>query len=124
MLSRLVNQAGVNPSPEWWQACCAHVQGEHRNRNTGDSILHEVLHSDLRDVVRPRDTTTHTTWSSDEPHQILRQAIVTSSNLEASGKAILPPGFKCMVQLEELLDESLAFCFLASFVICSNSILL
>eukprot|EP00978_Attheya_sp_CCMP212_P016966 scaffold44868_cov59-Attheya_sp.AAC.9 len=110
LLSRLVNQAGVNPSPEWWQACCAHVQGEppRNNGTTGDSILHEILHSDLRDVVRPRERDTTTTWSinSDEPHQILRQAIVTSSNLEASGKAILPPGFKCMVQLEELLDVS------------------
>ena len=89
--SRLTSQAGVIPSPDWLEACRSHLAAlDKENTAAGrggggggvppeddeDEVLHHVLHSDLRDVVRrlgggEDDGRSH-------PGQILRQAILAS----------------------------------------------
>jgi hypothetical protein len=62
---------------------------EIRQAETADSVLHQVLHSDLRDVVSRQDD-----------DGILRRALQQEF-------AELPESFRLMVQVEELLDVSL-----------------
>jgi RecQ-mediated genome instability protein 1 len=86
--SRLETIAGVRVSQDWLTACRAHLR-EIRQPETADSILHQVLHSDLRDVVSRQDD-----------DGILRRALQEEFTE-------LPESFRLMVQVEELLDVSL-----------------
>jgi RecQ-mediated genome instability protein 1 len=86
--SRLETIAGVRVSQDWLTACRAHLR-ETRLAETADSILHQVLHSDLRDVVSRQDD-----------DGMLRRALQEEF-------AELPESFRLMVQVEELLDVSL-----------------
>lgn len=86
--SQLETIAGVRVSQEWLTACRAHLR-ETRQPESADSILHQVLHSDLRDVV-----------SREQDDGILRHAL-------SQEYAVLPESFRLMVQVEELLDVSL-----------------
>ena len=48
----LERSVGVKPSRRWLEACRSFLQ-ENGGDNSADSILFQILHSDLRDVVRP-----------------------------------------------------------------------
>ena len=75
-------------SDDWLTACRIHLR-ETNQPETADSVLYQVLHSDLRNVVK-----------RDEDDGILRRALSQNhENLDAS--------FSLMVQVEELLDVSL-----------------
>lgn len=86
--SQLETIAGVRVTQEWLTACRAHLR-ETCQPESADSILHQVLHSDLRDVVY-----------REQDDGILRHAL-------SQDYAVLPESFRRMVQVEELLDVSL-----------------
>lgn len=84
----LERKAGVRVSSQWLSACLAHLR-ETNQHVTADAVLHQILHSDLRDVVQ-----------RDNDDGVLRQAL-------SQDKAKVPESFILMVQVEELLDVSL-----------------
>ena len=96
----LVRSAGVHPSKEWVEACISFLQ-EEDIPVTSDGVLHQVLHSDLRDVVRSSNNVT----AEGEPATIVQ----IQQRLEESmkGKQNLPENFQLLCQVEELLDVSL-----------------
>ena len=112
---------GINPSPEWKRACEEFLQRQNRISNE-DEILNQILYADLRDVVRrfgsPNSIQggpgSNRITSGSSPSKILRKAIILSNKVNHGGggsqnqsyKSILPQSFKCMVQIEELLDVS------------------
>jgi len=118
---KLASFAGVHPSTEWLEACRQHLRqlNDINAHNEDDAILHQVLHSDLRDVVRSTTATAAENEATTTPGKTLRQAITaslptiadastnTTSNNTNSCKAILPATFSILIQIEELLDVSL-----------------
>jgi hypothetical protein len=103
--SKLVQTAGVMPSEDWLTACQAHLRLT--NEETADAVLLQILHTDLRDVVRPLATnSTPTNLNSTSPPMLLRNLLQQSMRGEAR-KETLPTNFRLLVQVEELLDVSL-----------------
>lgn len=84
----LKEKAGVRVSSEWLTACLAHLR-ETNEAESEEQVLHQILYSDLRNVVQ-----------RDEDDGILRQAL-------SQEHTILPTCFLLMVQVEEFLDVSL-----------------
>lgn len=113
MEERLAIQAGVKPSPEWLDACRKHLHQQTQPSDNEDEVLHQILHTDLRNVVRRFDHSNNTSSCSEEqqkPSFILRKIIEKSCNVgneqSSVSKATLPESFRCMIQIEELLDVS------------------
>jgi hypothetical protein len=103
--SKLVQTAGVMPSEDWLTACQTHLRLT--NEETADAVLLQILHTDLRDVVRPLATnSTPTNLNPTSPPMILRNLLQQSMRGEAR-KETLPTNFRLLVQVEELLDVSL-----------------
>lgn len=103
--TKLEQTAGVIPSDDWLTACQAHLKLT--NEETADAVLHQVLHADLRDVVRPLETnSTPTNLNPTSPPVLLRHLLEQSMRGETR-KETLPTNFRLLVQVEELLDVSL-----------------
>ena len=102
--TKLEQTAGVIPSEDWLTACQAHLRLT--NEETADAVLLQVLHADLRDVVRPLETNSATNLNSNSPPMLLRHLVQQSMSGETR-KATLPINFRLLVQVEELLDVSL-----------------
>lgn len=126
ILEQLQNVAGVIPSNDWLTACRSHLLNTNEDDTvtvTADAILHQVLHADLRDVVRQlhdggsgieiQEDPIHSTASVASSAVVLRRAIEesqadsTSSSTTSQRKATLPAHFRLLIQVEELLDISL-----------------
>ena len=122
MEERFAATAGIKPTKEWLDACTKCLTSQQSPTYSSsdepcqeEEILHQILHTDLRNVVRhvPRSDD-HTTIRPEErlqqPNMGLRHAIQTSRTLPpdqmSSAKATLPPSFRCMIQIEEFLDVS------------------
>jgi RecQ mediated genome instability protein len=121
--TRLLQSFGVQPCQEWLQACLSHLRNNLTNRNNNvvvvDGVLHQLLHADLRDVVRTRVPSSpsgaggsfHTAASAlsgsdtSTAAQQLQQALQQS--LQSPYKHTLPNNFLLMCQLEEVCDASL-----------------
>ncbi len=84
----LKEKAGVRVSSEWLTACLAHLRETHEAESE-EQVLHQILYSDLRNVVQ-----------RDQDDGIIRQAL-------SQEHTILPTCFLLMVQVEEFLDVSL-----------------
>ena len=131
--SRLAAEAGVTPGPGWLAACRSHLasldkeNGAAEGGEDADAVLRQVLHSDLRDVVRRCRSEDgggdgDGGAGSNHPGRILRQAILASlgpgssnshtvtppppGNGNGSGhpSTTLPPGFRLLLQAEECTD--------------------
>mmetsp|Transcript_26715 Transcript_26715/g.40383 ORF Transcript_26715/g.40383 Transcript_26715/m.40383 type:complete len:537 (-) Transcript_26715:2109-3719(-) len=103
--AQLEKTTGLILSQDWLASCRTHLQ--HASQETVDAVLCQVLHADLRDVVRPLNQHSAVeTASVDLPHLLLRKAVTESLRGEAR-KAILPSTFRLLVQVEELFDVSL-----------------
>ena len=96
--------AGVMPSEPWLTACLAHLR--QTNEDTEEAVLQQILHSDLRDVVREIETNEMNYQRENTPPLLLRSALQQSSVGERR-KETLPADFALLVQVEELLDVSL-----------------
>ena len=119
---RLSSLAGVKPVLPWLDACRSHLR-QHSLQDNEDEVLHQILHTDLRNVVRNMRNADSVSGNAGLPQQpqqqqqpsiVLRQAITnstststSSSTRSSSNKVTLPTDFRCMVQIEELLDVSL-----------------
>jgi hypothetical protein len=135
MEEKLRSLAGIKPTPEWLNECQSHLRQHNniinRNYNEEDEVLHQILHTDLRNVVRylhdnddnsDNDNEHDSQWSI-----LLRKAVTQSMNdtnnatatttttatattttqrSSASKSITLPNNFRHMVQIEELLDVS------------------
>jgi len=116
---------GISPSSDWLEACLKYLQQQNQTADE-DSILHQILNTDLRDVVRCVGGDVDVEFDGDgdgdgdvkvEPPatdspSILRDAIIASKKENKresnnSCKSKLPESFRCMVQIEELLDVSM-----------------
>jgi len=105
--ARLAAIAGVRPSRGWLQACRSHLIAQGETGGDDDALLHQILHSDLRDVVRRSDEDTES--SGEDAPLALRRAIRQSlpSANDPPCKSTLPEGFVLLVQVEECIDLSL-----------------
>jgi hypothetical protein len=115
---RLNSLVSIYPSRCWLDACLQHVNDTESSISEFDdycaAVLHQILHSDLRNVVR-HDTENSDPSSRNETNNhsdLLRNAITESINrasarTQNSTKVSLPPTFRLLVQIEELLDVSL-----------------
>ena len=99
---QLQSIAGVAPSTEWLTACRSYLSSI--DNDTPDAVLHQILHSDLRDVIRSSASSVSTTSSSSSI--LLRQAL-EKSLVSLQRHSQLAADFRLLVQMEELLDVSL-----------------
>ena len=108
--TKLQQIAGIEPSSHWLEACrneLTLVSGT--NNVSPDAILEQILHHDLRDVVRQLDNNNNNnnnTASSCTAARELRRAQHQSMQASHNYKATLPENFRLLVQVEEFLDVS------------------
>lgn len=102
LLNQLKNTAGVAPASHWLQDCCNELQLSQQTVSV-DAVLEQVLHHDLRDVVREFEGVE--ALSTHRPSVILRRAM-QESLCAPIFKSSLPESFRLLVQVEELLDVS------------------
>jgi hypothetical protein len=99
----LQRMAGVQPSQHWLQDCQTELRMTGAANCTPEAVLQQILHHDLRDVVRifpaPENDANH-------PSVLLRRAVQDSMSAQHNYKSQLPASFKLLVQVEELLDVS------------------
>jgi hypothetical protein len=95
--------AGVQPSQHWLQDCWAELGMTGANNCTADAVLQQILHHDLRDVVRQFPPAEN---DANHPSVLLRRALQDSMSAQHNYKSELPPSFRLLVQVEELLDVS------------------
>eukprot|EP00804_Cyclotella_cryptica_P030805 CCRYP_015074-RA/>CCRYP_015074-RA protein AED:0.03 eAED:0.03 QI:200/1/1/1/0.25/0.2/5/2491/609 len=101
---------GILPSIEWLTQCQTHLRSRGGNnvgnsRSEIDAIWHQILHTDLRDVCELSDDGVSSS-SSIAAAKLLRENVARSLK-DGGNKATLPPDFKMLVQLEEVVDVSL-----------------
>lgn len=106
---RLYEIAGVRPSRTWLNSYRASQHSfQQQNLNSADVILHQVLHHDLRDVVREMGETVaepNTCAHAQQLRQLVRSLQPGSNNLSNSPMtATLPGAFRLMIQVEEIVD--------------------
>jgi hypothetical protein len=117
-VERLERSVGVQPDNHWLEACQSFFR-ENLQEGSNDAILHQILHADLRDVVRSPTTTTSRSdpLSCSAASQRLQQAIQNSKPSSAMAVqqnqhksqpslSFLDKSFRLLVQVEELLDVS------------------
>ena len=102
---QLQSIAGVAPSTEWLNACRSYLSSV--NDDTPDAVLQQILHSDLRDVIRSSAASSASaSASASSPSILLRRALEESC--ESSHRhSQLAADIRLLVQMEELLDVSL-----------------
>jgi len=100
----LQEKVGIYPSDHWLTDCWQALSLE-RNPVAADDVLEQILHHDLRDVVRTFGSNYHHENDSLPPVQ-LRNAIRQSQQADHQFKAQLPESFVLLVQIEEVLDVS------------------
>ena len=93
---------GVHLLPEWVQACFSESKTSSQNNIDSDVILHQVLHSDLREVVasNSRENT-----NSKLPRDTIKISFFDADMNNQSCKVTLPISFTCLVQVEELVSQ-------------------
>ena len=103
---RLERIAGIIPSSNWLQAYYNH----HCPNLREDDVFHEILKSDLRNIVRTTTTTTmnnnnnnnnNDPWNIVEWNKEIEKSITLKSSILLSS-----PKFRCMAQVEEIIDVS------------------
>ena len=108
-MEQRLQSIGIQPSPQWLEDCRRYLE-EQGQSCSEDEILHQILNNDLRDVIRRFDAVDlYPSLENSPPSVILRKAIESSNKDDQNQgfKAIIPASFKCMAQIEELLDVSL-----------------
>jgi hypothetical protein len=95
--------AGVQPSQHWLQDCETELSVTGAANYTADAVLQQILHHDLRDVVREFPATV---YDANHPSVLLRRAVQDSMSAQHNYKGRLPASFRLLVQVEELLDVS------------------
>jgi hypothetical protein len=95
--------AGVQPSQHWLQDCWAELGMTGAANCTADAVLQQILHHDLRDVVREFPPSQS---DVNHPSFLLRRALQDSMSAQHNYKSELPASFRLLVQVEELLDVS------------------
>ena len=106
----LMKIAGVCPSTHWLEDCLVALQLSNTTVPTdleaaSATVLEQILHHDLRDVVRTFCNDDDSSSASCEAAMQLRRAVEQSKTGETC-KAILPASFRLLVQVEEFLDVS------------------
>jgi len=136
---QLENQAGVRPSHCWLDQCVRYLRdgngnNSNNNNNAGaEEIWNQILHADLRDVVREERENNYTGGSSTgataamqlrnalkTPKERLITATTNTGNAAnhpantkcnttkyQSRKTTLPSNFRLLVQMEEAIDVSM-----------------
>lgn len=94
---RLERIAGIIPSSNWLQAYYNH----HHPNLREDDVFHEILKSDLRSVIRTSTTTMSDPWNIVEWNKEIQKSITSRCSTLLSS-----PKFRCMVQVEEIIDVS------------------
>ncbi len=119
-------QAGIRPSYCWLEQCLLHIRtSSYHIDNVEEEIWNQILHADLRDVVR--EPPSHSSEGNNDDHSAgaaaktaagqLRHAIHQSSKIYSattsngkfqSNKVSLPSNFQLLVQIEEIVDVSMS----------------
>ncbi|KAG7362888.1 RecQ mediated genome instability protein [Nitzschia inconspicua] len=128
---------GVHPSQDWLQACISHLNSSNSNNGRKhhdhpananvmmmDRVLHQLLHADLRDVVRRRTSSSSSTITANNsiggfqtaasalsspisPAAQLLQHALQQSRQQQPYKQVLPATFLLLCQMEEVCDACL-----------------
>ncbi|KAL3810459.1 hypothetical protein ACHAXA_008821 [Cyclostephanos tholiformis] len=126
---RFEEQAGIRPSHCWLEQCLVHLRNSVNASRVGvgqeeGEIWNQILHADLRDVVREYEAPCCTIdgRSNDNAEQggaakQLRNAVIQSKNgckyfpqrneKYQSAKIILPSDFRLLIQMEEIIDVAM-----------------
>ena len=118
IISKLQSCAGITISRTWMIAFQTHLQSQNKNPNDENTILLQILHSDLREVINDHDDSAPQLQSDhSDSMKILRKCLEAS--MTGSFHSTIPPlssssalndqssPFRLMVQVEELLDVSM-----------------
>ena len=104
----LREKAGVEPSRHWLRDCWTSVQQQglpNYDSALADEILYQILHHDLRDVVRVFERSdNHRSMDTTAPSMLLRQAIAQSQQAP-SYKSDLP-AFYAPVEVNESFSRN------------------
>jgi hypothetical protein len=119
------NQAGIRLSSCWLEQCLLHIcSGSNRIDDVEEEIWNQILHADLRDVVR--EPPCHSSEGNNDDNSAgaaektaagqLRHAIhqssinstATSNGKFQSSKVSLPSNFRLLVQIEEIVDVTMS----------------
>ncbi|OEU16671.1 hypothetical protein FRACYDRAFT_239266 [Fragilariopsis cylindrus CCMP1102] len=107
--NRLVLSLALQPTLEWLEECIVYLKSKNKTVNV-DTILFQVLYSDLRDVVREKTLSSSSNSSNNNifpPARQLREGIKYSSQANHDHIYTLPNSFALLCQLEELSDVSM-----------------
>ncbi|GKY96871.1 hypothetical protein MPSEU_000646200 [Mayamaea pseudoterrestris] len=105
LIDELSSKAGVSPSWHFLRDCCDALGHE---TSSTDDVLQQILHHDLRDVVRILEPTQTSENYSNLASVQLRRAVSNSLSASSNYKSMLPESFRLLVQVEELVDMTLA----------------
>ena len=97
--SQLQSSAGVSAADEWLDACLSFLHPQASGAVTADQVLFQLLHSDLRDVVRSQSEENVDLQASRLLEQALQRSTCNDSKKE---RLALPQPLLC--QVEELLE--------------------
>ena len=134
----LVTQAGVKPSNYWLEQCINHIRGSNSTNvsgqvvGEGEACWTQILHADLRDVVRDDPTRDKSNDNNDNVggdaaavqlrNAILQSKINVNANnnnhdnannrdndgkYQSKSKVTLPSSFHLLIQMEEVVDVSM-----------------
>ena len=108
---QLHGSVGLQVSTDWLRACFDSLEQENQQA-TADLCMHQVLHSDLRLVVRDGDYSNNNNNNNNTPQlpqsvQQLGRLIQTSKNSTNHPLQETQADFQLLVQVEEIVDVSL-----------------
>jgi len=109
IILKLQSKAGVKVSKSWLSACQSFIRSKNLDPNNEDSILYEILHCDLRQVITDtnHDGNIQPQHQSSPAMETLQRAITAS--LDGNCQSDIPSNssiFRLMLQVEEILDVS------------------
>jgi len=94
--SQLLEKVGVCPSSHWLEDCTISLG----NDASTDAVLQQILHHDLRDVVREFNDASPRNLQAVALHQALNQSLSSDNAVD------LPASFQLLMQVEEFVDVS------------------
>jgi hypothetical protein len=112
--NRLVSALAVAPSVDWLLACTGYLRRKQQREATVDEVVFQLLHSDLRDVVRPQEEASGfgtaanalENQTQSEASKQLREAVRCTTFADRNYQTVLPESFALLCQLEEATDVS------------------
>jgi hypothetical protein len=103
---RLREVAGVDPSSHWWDDCQTALRASNEHESV-EAILQQILHHDLRDVVRTMNDDSSATPASSSSCAAVTLRQYVQQSLQQDEKVLVPATWgPLLLQVEETVDVS------------------